>query len=180
MLTDLREGRCTESDVAVRLLPMAAWAANQYARKWNLPADGEVLSEAMLTLLKCIRSYRLGSPASFAGYFVRSFFCNMARAYHAAKRRSRILKQSQLDVYEVADREYVDRGLDEQETSVLEVAHESIGEMDDRDWLVLCGHQLEDLTLDDIGSELKVCKERVRQIEAKVLNRLSKKLRGAA
>lgn len=44
--------------------------------------------------------------------------------------------------------------------------------LDDRHLLVLQRRIFEEATLDDVGEELGVCKERVRQMENKVLRRL--------
>lgn len=137
----------------------------------------ELLSDGLLSLMKAVEKFDYSRGFRFSTYtyhaLTRSAYRSISQRTHRERRR---VKWSD---------EICDRGDESERSSLNETSWESLRgaiakmlrQLDPRERFIVCGRfalgsQDEERTFQSLAGDLKISKERVRQIEARALDRL--------
>lgn len=165
-LTDKQRERAGEPG----MLRMAAWWATQYART-SREDLGELRAVAYLALCEASRTFRPGGRVAFPSH--------AATRIRWALRDAADMRDAD-EVYPVGDRAEPERPPVWLESLVDRV----IGEMTDREKAVVIGREVYGLTLAEVAKEIRVTKERARQVYDRTIHRLRERfadeIRGGA
>lgn len=122
---------------------------------------------ASYTLVRCIKHYKLNPKASFMHYYFRAVY-----NAHANRRKERLVTNVRIDddliesaVYHSLDRDCVDSKV------IVDFKFLTPRELD-----IITKRYMNGLTLKEVGDELGMTRERIRQIEGNALNRIRRSM----
>jgi RNA polymerase primary sigma factor/RNA polymerase sigma factor len=193
----LREGldptraKSSVMDEAERLYEQAVTVKNQIVRA-NLrlvvsiakrhvgPADNffELVSDGNMSLIRAAEKFDYARGNKFSTYASWAIMKNFARTIPDEHRRRDRFRTSQLETFTVAE----DPRTDQHELESAQAQRQSqvdriLERLDEREQKIIISrfgldHAHEPLTLKEVGEEMGVTKERIRQIEARALGKL--------
>jgi RNA polymerase primary sigma factor len=138
----------------------------------------ELVSDGNLSLMRAAEKFDFARGNKFSTYASWAIMKNFARSIPDEHRRRERFSTSQADLFAVAADERADPMEQESEQGRREAQVERMLErLDDREQRIIIRrfglrHGQEPLTLKEVGVELGVTKERIRQIEARALDKL--------
>jgi RNA polymerase primary sigma factor/RNA polymerase sigma factor len=193
----LREGldparaKSSVMDEIERLYEMAVSTKNQIVRA-NLrlvvsiakrhvgPTDNffELVSDGNMSLIRAVEKFDYARGNKFSTYASWAIMKNFARTIPDEHRRRDRFRTSQLETFSAAPDQRSDQY--EQETAQAQrqaQVERILDRLDEREQKIIISrfgldHAHEPLTLKEVGEEMGVTKERIRQIEARALSKL--------
>ena len=144
------------------------------------PTDNffELVSDGNMSLIRAAEKFDYGRGNKFSTYASWAIMKNFARTIPDEHRRRDRFRTSQLETFATTEDQRSDQYEQESAQSQRQSQVEKIlGRLDDRERKIIISrfgldHSHEPLTLKEVGVENGVTKERIRQIEARALNKL--------
>jgi len=144
------------------------------------PADNffELVSDGNMSLIRAVEKFDYARGNKFSTYASWAIMKNFARTIPDEHRRRDRFRTSQFEMFSGAEDARSDQY--EQESAQLQ-REQQVGKilerLDEREQKIIISrfgldHGTEPLTLKEVGAEMGVTKERIRQIEARALNKL--------
>ena len=140
----------------------------------------ELVSDGNMSLMRAVEKFDYGRGNKFSTYASWAVMKNFARTIPDEHRRRDRFRTSQAEMFSAAEDERTDQFEQESAQLLREVQVEKIlDRLDEREQKIIIrrfGLQRgqEPLTLKQVGAELGVTKERIRQIEARAISKLRK------
>ena len=145
-----------------------------YANFFDLISDGN------LSLIRAVEKFDYSRGNRFSTYATWAISRNFARTIPAEKRHRDRFPLGDEEFFEATIDDRSDQQLEEQlQTERVVQVERLLDELDEREQKIIAdrfglGHSGAPLTLNEVGAEIGVTKERVRQIEARALAKLKK------
>jgi RNA polymerase primary sigma factor/RNA polymerase sigma factor len=188
---DPTRAKSSAMDEIERLYEMAVTTKNQIVRA-NLrlvvsiakrhvgPADNffELVSDGNMSLIRAVEKFDFARGNKFSTYASWAIMKNFARTIPDEHRQRDRFRTSQLETFSVTEDRRTDQYEQESAQAQRQAQVERILErLDDREQRIIIrrfglDHSHEPLTLKEVGEVEGVTKERIRQIEARALNKL--------
>ena len=138
----------------------------------------ELVSDGNMSLIRAAEKFDYGRGNKFSTYASWAIMKNFARTIPDEHRRRDRFRTSQLETFAATQ----DSRSDQYEQESAQAQRESqveriLGRLDEREQKIIISrfgldHSHEPLTLKEVGEEMGVTKERIRQIEARALSKL--------
>jgi len=193
----LREGldparaKSSAMDEIERLYEQAVATKNQIVRA-NLrlvvsiakrhvgPADNffELVSDGNISLIRASEKFDYARGNKFSTYASWAIMKNFARTIPDEHRRRDRFRTSQLETFSTTEDQRTDQyELESAQAQRQAQVERILGRLDEREQKIIISrfgldHSHEPLTLKEVGEEMGVTKERIRQIEARALSKL--------
>ncbi len=144
------------------------------------PADNffELVSDGNMSLIRAAEKFDYARGNKFSTYASWAIMKNYARTIPDEHRRRDRFRTSQLETFSATE----DQRSDQYEQETAQAHRQSqvekiLGRLDEREQKIIISrfgldHSHEPLTLKEVGEEMGVTKERIRQIEARALSKL--------
>ncbi len=144
------------------------------------PADNffELVSDGNMSLIRAVEKFDYARGNKFSTYASWAIMKNFARTIPDEHRRRDRFRTSQLETFSATEDQRSDQYEQESAQAQRQAQVEKIlGRLDEREQKIIISrfgldHSHEPLTLKEVGEEMGVTKERIRQIEARALSKL--------
>ena len=138
----------------------------------------ELVSDGNLSLLRAVEKFDYARGNKFSTYASWAIMKNFARTIPSEYRQRDRFRTSHDELFDMTQENRANPTLEEtiQQDRVSKI-NRVLEKLDERERQIIVGrfgldHSQEPLTLKEVGAELGVTKERIRQIEARALNKL--------
>jgi RNA polymerase primary sigma factor/RNA polymerase sigma factor len=138
----------------------------------------ELVSDGNVSLLRAVEKFDYARGNKFSTYASWAIMKNFARTIPGEYRQRDRFRTSYDELFAATQEERGNPTVDERaQTDRLEKIQRILAKLDEREQQIIIGrfgldHNREPLTLKEVGAEMGVTKERIRQIEARALNKL--------
>lgn len=138
----------------------------------------ELVSDGNVSLLRAVEKFDYARGNKFSTYASWAIMKNFARTIPGEYRQRDRFRTSYDELFAATQEERGNPVVDERaQSDRLEKIQRILARLDDREKAIIVGrfgldHAREPLTLKEVGAEMGVTKERIRQIEARALNKL--------
>lgn len=138
----------------------------------------ELVSDGNLSLLRAVEKFDFARGNKFSTYASWAIMKNFARTIPSEYRQRDRFRTSHDELFSSTEEERGNPMIEETlQQDRLSKVQRILRRLDDREQKIIIGrfgldHAREPLTLKEVGAELGVTKERIRQIEARALNKL--------
>jgi RNA polymerase primary sigma factor/RNA polymerase sigma factor len=138
----------------------------------------ELVSDGNVSLLRAVEKFDFARGNKFSTYASWAIMKNFARTIPGEYRQRDRFRTSYDELFAATEEERGNPMVDERaQSDRLEKIQRILQRLDDREQQIIIGrfgldHAREPLTLKEVGAEMGVTKERIRQIEARALNKL--------
>ena len=138
----------------------------------------ELISDGNMSLIRAAEKFDFARGNKFSTYASWAIMKNFARTIPNEYRQRDRFRTSHDELFDMTQEKRANPTLEEnlQQDRVSKI-HRVLQRLDERERQIIVGrfgldHSQEPLTLKQVGAELGVTKERIRQIEARALNKL--------
>jgi RNA polymerase primary sigma factor/RNA polymerase sigma factor len=138
----------------------------------------ELVSDGNVSLLRAIEKFDYARGNKFSTYASWAIMKNFARTIPGEYRQRDRFRTSYDELFAATQEQRGNPSVDERaQSDRLEKIQRILARLDEREQQIIIGrfgldHNREPLTLKEVGAEMGVTKERIRQIEARALNKL--------
>jgi RNA polymerase sigma factor (sigma-70 family) len=138
----------------------------------------ELVSDGNVSLLRAIEKFDFARGNKFSTYASWAIMKNFARTIPGEYRQRDRFRTSYDELFAATQEQRGNPGVEERaQNDRLEKIQRILAKLDEREQQIIIGrfgldHNREPLTLKEVGAEMGVTKERIRQIEARALSKL--------